>query len=347
MLSRFAVWFGLLAGLGWSADSSTYPPFQLGPVSLQPYGFFEGIGMWRSAATGDTVSTKFGSIPLYETPSESLFSVGHSRMSLHSEMTLGPGKIVGYVESDFLDKKGQGPYRWRQYWGEYKLGNWEFLGGQAWSLLRPNRSGITSENGMMNTLAVEPNYHVGVIGPRRQQLRVVRHARAWHAAVAYERGGLMTAKVAHDGKLMHAEIQGLAGRSGRRGIGTSEVVRAGSRLKFVSQQFVAHGEGPDALGLLPGRVSSLSTIEGAEVKVQRNLEVYCYGGIVYGGRSTGNRTVREWTAGFTRKFPLPQFYGVAAFSGQYSQVDRAIWTGGHGAMNYVQVSFRYYILGER
>lgn len=123
-------------------------------------------------------------------------------------------------------------------------------------------------------------------------------------------------------------------------------MRAGSRVKFVSQQFVSRGEGPDALGLLPAGIGAFATVEGVEVRVQRNLEAYSYGGIVYGGRSTGNRTVREWTVGLTRRFPLPQLFGAVAFSAQYSQVDRSLWTGGHGALNYMQASFRYYILTE-
>ena len=51
-----------------------------------------------------------------------------------------------YLESDFMNfTGGQSPYRWRQYWGQAQIGRWEILGGQAWSLLRTNRSGTASD----------------------------------------------------------------------------------------------------------------------------------------------------------------------------------------------------------
>jgi len=59
--------------------------FHLGPAAVRPAGFFETIAMFRSATTGDTVNTRFGRIPLQETPSEMLFSAGHSRIQVCAE----------------------------------------------------------------------------------------------------------------------------------------------------------------------------------------------------------------------------------------------------------------------
>ena len=56
--------------------------FHAGPVTLRPSGFFEAIAMVRSATTGDSVSTRFGRIPLRPTPSETLLSAGHSRIQV-------------------------------------------------------------------------------------------------------------------------------------------------------------------------------------------------------------------------------------------------------------------------
>jgi hypothetical protein len=121
--------------------------YHAGPVTLtlRPSGFFEGIAMYRTATTGDTVSTRFGSIPLQPTPSETLLSAGHSRI----QMCAQAGNLSIYLETDFLNAPGKEPLRFRQYWGEYRIGKWRILGGQAWSLLRPNRMGINSEGGLM------------------------------------------------------------------------------------------------------------------------------------------------------------------------------------------------------
>lgn len=86
--------------------------------------------MFRGATTGDTVNTRFGRIPLRETPSEFLLTAGHSRIQLCGKV----GNLSGYVETDFLNAPGNVPYRFRQYWGEYRIGEWRILAGQAWSL---------------------------------------------------------------------------------------------------------------------------------------------------------------------------------------------------------------------
>src|SRR2546423_1538178 len=153
-------------------SQANFKPFRfaLGPAKLSPSGFFEGIGMFRTAKTGDTVSTRFGRIPLQDTRSELLFSAGHSRIALCGQV----GSLSGYVETDFLNAPEKQPYRFRQYWGEYRFGQWRILGGQAWSLLRPNRVGIETESGLMNTFVVDPSYHVGLAGLRNRQLRITR-----------------------------------------------------------------------------------------------------------------------------------------------------------------------------
>jgi len=149
---------------------------------VHPAGFFEGIGMVRSASTGDTVNTRFGRIPTYDSSTGALLSASHSRLQVCAQA----GNLSAYVEADFLDAPGRNPYRFRQYWAEYRAGRWRVLAGQAWSLLRPNRSGISSEGSLMNTLVVEPGYHVGLAGLRNRQLRIVHDNGNWHMALSYE-----------------------------------------------------------------------------------------------------------------------------------------------------------------
>ncbi len=319
-------------------------PFLLrtGPLTVRPSGFLELIGMRRGATTGDTVSTRCGRIPLEPTASETLASPGHSRMQMCSEA----GRLSVYVETDFLDAPGRNPFRFRQYWGEYRVGGWRVLGGQAWSLLRPNRRGIQSEGALMNPLAVEPAYHVGLAGLRNRQVRITREEGNWSFAVSYEAGENFLGKAAHDGKRVHVEAIGL-GSARRRAASVAAVIRAARGVEIVSQQVVSRGAGPELLHTIPERVGAHSTLLGVEARVRPMLALFAYGGMVYGGRSEGNRTVRQWTAGFSRHLFEQQPWGAALITAQFSQLDRSTWPGGHGSMNYAQVSLRYWLPGSR
>jgi hypothetical protein len=315
--------------------------FGLGPAIIQPSGFFESIGMFRTATTGDSISTRFGRIPLQDTPSETLVSAGHSRIQVCAQAA----GLSAYVETDFLNTPGKEPYRFRQYWGEYRTGKWRILGGQAWSLLRPNRVGINSEGSLMNTLVVEPAYHVGIAGVRNRQLRITREDGNWRMAVSYESGNAFLGKLAHDSPKHHLEAVGLVSVH-RRVAGFAAVFHAPRKLDIVTQDVVSRGIGPELLNTLPPNVITFSAIQGLEMRVRPAIEVFAYAGFAYGGHPPGNRIVREWTAGFMRHLFEQQPWGAASVSAQFSQVDRSTWEGDYGAMTYVQVSFRYSLPGS-
>ena len=311
---------------------------------ISPSGFFEADGMWRGATTGDTISTKFGAIPLIPTDDEWLGSMAHSRAMVKGSIDWGDVKLVGYGESDFLVKQGQTPFRWRQYWGQIEFGKWKLLGGQTWSLLRPNRVGILPEAELMNTHVPEPNYHVGLAGLRKKQLRLVRDFdHGYTAAVEYESQGRILTKVARDSEWGHAEIGTTAGRQGHCGASLAGVIKAGPKVDWVSQLLWSRGAGPDLLGLLPDNIHAHSTIQGLEVHLTKKLEVFSYGGIVYGGASRSNRYVREWTVGASHVLYSDPRSGALSFTMQYSQMDRAAWLGGQGNMNQVILSMRFFV----
>lgn len=313
-------------------------------ITLNPSGFFEADGMWRSASTGDTISTKFGAIPLKPTGDEWLGSMAHSRAMIKGSVDFGYWKLTGYGESDFLVKQGQTPFRWRQYWGEIEFGKWRLLGGQTWSLLRPSRSGILPERDLMNTHVPEPNYHVGLAGLRRKQVRLVRgFANGYTAAVELESQGRVLTKIAKDSNWGHIEAATTNGRLGHHGVSVAGVVKVGQRVNWVSQLLWSRGSGPDLLGLLPDNIHAHSTVQGAEVQVTKTLEIFSYGGVVYGGPSPSNRVVREWTIGTTQKLYVDPRVGTLSFTMQYSQMDRAPWTGGHGDMNQLILSMRFFV----
>ncbi len=298
--------------------------------------------MYRTGTTGDTVSTRFERIPLQPTPSEILLSAGHSRI----QMCTQAGNLAVYLETDFLNAPGKEPYRFRQYWGEYRIGKWRILAGQAWSLLRPNRVGIDSEARLMNPLVIEPAYHVGLAGVRNRQLRITREDGNWRASVSYEAGKSFLGKLAHDSNRLHLEAMGL-GSAHRRAASVAAVIHASRPIDIVTQQVVSHGVGPELLNTIPAGVDAHSTILGVEVRARPTLELFAYGGIAYGGRSPGNRTVRQWTAGLIQHLFEEQPWGAASLSAQISQLDRSTWPGGNGDLNYVQFSFRYSLPGSR
>src|SRR5690242_478772 len=284
------------------------PQWTDGNLTVHPHGFLEVIGMSRSETTADSVSTHFGNIPLTDTPAEGVASIAHSRLMLNSDYTLPKlnGKFAVYLESDFLNSKADAaPFRWRQYWGAFRMGGWELLGGQAWSLLRPDRAGVETEKNLMNTDVIDPAYHVGIAGARKRQVRLSRALGKQHAAVVWESNGDFEAKLTTDRGAGHFEIAGLTGHQGRRAVQASGVVNVTSRVRLIAQQYAARRAINEALGFVPSGINGASTLEGIEAQARHDLEVYSYAGLVYADRSAGNRLVRQYSAGFnwTRKMP--------------------------------------------
>jgi hypothetical protein len=328
-----------------AAENGTAPPplsFQIGRVTLFPFGFVETIGVTRSASTHDDVNTRLGSFPLSGTPSESLVSLRHTRTSVRGEIPLGPGKLEGYLEADFLNRPPQQPYRFRQYFGRYTVGDWEFSAGQEWSLFRPSRIGISTITSMMCTRVVDAAYHVGLVGYRDRQVRVVRRMGAWHAALTFENGRDFLPKIVHDSKRLHWELIGVAGRHGHHGGSVAVVAHANRRIDLVTQQSWVRGGPKDMLNTVAPGAKSVATIQGIEANVGKTIQLFAYGGLVYAARSAGNRNVREWTLGLTKTVGRDRL-GPSVLTAQFSQLNRAVWDGPRGAMHFTMLSYRHYI----
>ncbi len=341
---------GFIAALALSADADerTAAPgpvlVRAGALTLKPSGFLESIGMSRSSTTPDSVSTKFGKIPLTDEPGESLGTVRHSRLMLKGDLPAGRVKFSGYLESDFMNfTPGQSPYRWRQYWGQAQIGKWEIMGGQAWSLLRPNRVGTASDKDVMSTDVIDPAYHVGLLGSRLRQIRVARAMGNYKAALAWEGDGNVLTKIVRDKNRQHLEAGAFTGRFGRRGVTASAVISPASRFRIVTQQYWSKRGAYQALGVVPTGVNGLSTLEGIEAQVTKSLEVYSYGGLVYASRAnaSGNRLVRQWSVGLNHKVSARSLFGGLLMSLQYSHLDRAVWGGREGVMDYLMYRVRY------
>lgn len=180
----------------------------IGPVTLRPTAYVDMAGVSRSDMTADSMNTKFAKIPLADTPSGSQGTMRTSRMLLTGTVPIGEGKLTGYMESDFMNFTANQPmYRWRRYWGRFEFGKWELLGGQAWSLLRPNRVGPLTEKDMMHTDVLDSAYQVGLLGSRVRQVRVVRTMGAYHAAVAWEGDGNMLGKISPEAALSRQLVE--------------------------------------------------------------------------------------------------------------------------------------------
>ena len=76
----------------------------------------------------------------------------------------------------------------RLYWVDVQRGRWEFLGGQSWIFLTPNRNGLSPLPGdIFASLNVDPNLQVGLTWTRAPQFRVVFHPNDnWALGLAFE-----------------------------------------------------------------------------------------------------------------------------------------------------------------
>jgi hypothetical protein len=163
--------------------------FEIGRAKFSPGGFLDATSFTRSTNLGSGIATSFGAIPFNNTTagrlSESHFSAQYSRLSLKVEAPVTDAtSLTGYVETDFLGFQPPNAYittnsnslRMRVYWANVKHDKWEVLGGQEWSLLTPNRVGLSPYTGdVFYTYNEDPNFQVGLTWARQAQFRVTYH----------------------------------------------------------------------------------------------------------------------------------------------------------------------------
>ncbi len=149
----------------------------------------------RSTNPGTGIGTSFGSIPFTTTSSgapnpagqlgETRFSTQNSRLTLQATSKAGGGNLKGYIEADFLGNtasnlnvtSNSNGLRMRLYWAQYQRGKFEFLAGQSWSFLTPNRNGLSPMPGdLFYSQDVDTNYQAGLTWGRTTQFRFITHA---------------------------------------------------------------------------------------------------------------------------------------------------------------------------
>ena len=163
--------------------------FLIGNVSLMPVGFMDLTAVWRDKDAGSGIGSSFASIPYNNATagqlSEFRFSPQNSRLGFRIDGDWKGAHFIGYNEFDFLGTSGNNALgvtngafvpRIRLYWVDVRKDKWEFLAGQSWSMLTPNRSGISALPGdLFYSQAIDVNYMAGLTWTRQPGMRVLVH----------------------------------------------------------------------------------------------------------------------------------------------------------------------------
>lgn len=174
----------------------------LGDADFLIGGFIDAGAVVRSTNVGSGLATTFSTIPFENTPQghlhETRLSSQSTRLNLLMTTKVGSAAVKGFLEIDFL---GAGPGnafvttnahtpRMRHAWAQYSRGTLEFTGGQTWSLLTPNRNGISPVSGdVVFTQNFDPNLQLGLVWARQAQFRFVAHpSKTVAAGVSVENG---------------------------------------------------------------------------------------------------------------------------------------------------------------
>jgi hypothetical protein len=162
---------------------------RLGDVCITPIGFMDLTPVFRDKNAGSSMGSNFGSIPFNNTAngnlSEERFSIQNSRLGLRVDGDWKGAHFIGYNEFDFNGTSGSASLavsngavvpRLRLFWVDVAKGKWEFLGGQSWSMLTPNRNGISALPGdLFYTQVIDINYMAGLTWTRQPGVRVLFH----------------------------------------------------------------------------------------------------------------------------------------------------------------------------
>jgi hypothetical protein len=190
-------------GRSLSSKELSHLSFRIGGAEFTPGGFLDLSTVWRSTNGGSGVATSFGSIPANNSAagklSEWRFSSYNSRITLKvTERPLENENVVatGYVETDFAGStpatayvtSNSNTFRLRQAWGNVQIGKLEILGGQAWTLMTPNREGTSPvPSTVFVGLGQDSSYLAGLVWVRQSQVRAAYHLTShWTAAFSVE-----------------------------------------------------------------------------------------------------------------------------------------------------------------
>jgi hypothetical protein len=205
-IARGAASAAILLALNRPASAQTAPPatspltIHVGDADLLFGGFIDATAIRRDANTGSGLGTSFGTIPFGNTVqghmNDTQLSAQGSRLTLEATSKYGEADLKGALEVDFLGNAPNGlavttngnTPRMRVFWGRYRHGGLEFLAGQAWSLMTPNRNRLSAETAdVFIGQTVDPNYQAGLPWGRTTQFRLTaRPSDTFTTAVSIE-----------------------------------------------------------------------------------------------------------------------------------------------------------------
>ncbi|MGO9242638.1 MAG: hypothetical protein ACLQBJ_17680 [Bryobacteraceae bacterium] len=172
-----------------TAEKASPLQINIGNVTIIPVGFMDLTGVWRDKDAGSGIGTNFASVPYNNTTaaqlSEFRFSPQNSRLGFRIDGNWKGAQFIGYNEFDFLGTSGtnnlgvtNGAFvpRVRLYWVDVRKDKFEFLAGQSWSLLTPNRKGLSALPGdLFYSQVMDVNYVVGLTWTRQPGMRFIIH----------------------------------------------------------------------------------------------------------------------------------------------------------------------------
>ena len=161
----------------------------IGNTTFTPLGFVDATFFARSTNVGSGIGTNFLGIPNNSATagrlSETNFSAQNSRIGIRVDSTVLGAKVLGYLESDFLFNNNATSFqvtsnsaglRLRVYFVDVQKDGFEILGGQDWSMLTPNRVGLSPlPSDIFYSQNEDTNYQLGLTWTRQPQFRFIGH----------------------------------------------------------------------------------------------------------------------------------------------------------------------------
>jgi hypothetical protein len=172
-------------------DGNAVPPYlRIGNTCIVPVGFMDFTTVWRDKDAGSSLGSNFGGVPYNNVAaghlSEFRFTPQNSRLGFRADGDWKGTHFIAYNEFDFLGTSGSngigvtnGAFvpRLRLFWVDVRKGSFELLGGQSWSMLTPNRKGISALPGdLFYSQVIDVNYMAGLTWTRQPGVRFLYHA---------------------------------------------------------------------------------------------------------------------------------------------------------------------------
>ena len=161
----------------------------IGNTTFTPLGFLDATYFFRTTNVGSGIGTNFLGIPYNNVAAyhlqDSSFSAQNSRLGLRVDSNFLGSKVLGYFEGDFLFNNdaptvqitsNSDGFRLRCYFVDVEKNGFEVLAGQDWSMMTPNRKGISPLPGdIFYTQNMDTNYQLGLVWTRAPQVRFIAH----------------------------------------------------------------------------------------------------------------------------------------------------------------------------